>query len=78
MLNNLGRLIQDLASLIKPLSDLLKSDVVYQWGEPQQEALEAMKKPLTSLPPLEFYRCDRPTIVTTDASSYGLEAVLLQ
>ena len=78
MLNYLGRFLKNLATTLKPISDLLKADVNFKWGIPQKSAFEAIKKKLTQLPSVTFYRADRPTTVTADASSYGLGGAFLQ
>lgn len=78
MLNYLGKFINNLATIVKPMSDLLKKDTTWCWGKPQQNALKKIKGMISDLPSLTFYRSDRETVVSADASSYGLGAVIMQ
>ena len=41
--------IPNLASLMKPMNDLLKKDVEWSWGPAQEEALERVKLSLSGL-----------------------------
>ena len=47
-------------------------------GEPQNQAFMAVKKVLSSSPVLALYSTERSTIVSADASAFGLGGVLLQ
>jgi len=64
--------------LAKPLSDLLKKDVDFQFGRDQRIAFNKLKELLSEKPVLQIYHPDYETEVHTDASKDGYGAVLLQ
>lgn len=72
------RFVDNFARLAGPLIRLTKKRVRWSWGPEQQNALETLKKALTSAPVLTCPDFSRPFILQTDASKYGLGAVLMQ
>jgi hypothetical protein len=62
----------------KPLTDLMKEDVKFCWGEKEKEAFDFMRKVLTELSELHLPDLNGQFIITTDASKIGLGAVLSQ
>lgn len=54
MVNYLGRFIPDLASVISPMTDLLKSGNAWLWDQAQANAFSRVKELLTCAPVLTF------------------------
>jgi hypothetical protein len=63
---------------MKPLNDLLKSDVQFYWGPAQERAYDQVKKMVTSAPTLAYFDVKLPTVVSADASSYGIGGAIFQ
>ena len=64
--------------IAKPSTKLMKKDVRFEWGVEQQKAFETLRDALTNAPVLAHYQSNLPIEVRTDASGYGVGAVILE
>ncbi|KAM8717987.1 hypothetical protein ACLKA7_004659 [Drosophila subpalustris] len=72
------RFVPNFATLVQPMTELLKKGRKWSWGEEQEEALCQLKEKLTTAPVLACPDFSAKFVLQTDASDYGLGAVLTQ
>ena len=72
------RFILDFSKMIKPIMELLKNDVKFNWSSKCNEAFEQLKKLLTTAPMLVQPDIEKSFDVYCDASDIGLGCVLMQ
>ena len=72
------RFIAGFADIAAPLSDLTRDDTPWAWGEPQNKALESLKKALSSAPVLMVPDPRKEFVVETDASGFAVGAIVSQ
>src|ERR1700677_2921263 len=70
--------IQHFSHLAKPLNELTRKDVPWQWTSRHQEAFDHLRKRVTSEPVLIQPNLDQPFELEVDASGFALGAVLTQ
>ena len=76
MLNYYHRFLPDAATNLEPLHDLLRKGRAWKWNREQQEAFEEAKNLLQSADLLVHFNPDLKLILASDASNYGIGAVL--
>ncbi|GBO43872.1 hypothetical protein AVEN_99581-1, partial [Araneus ventricosus] len=76
MANYLARFVPNYSDILFPLTSMLSNKVTFVWEAPQEEAFQKLKKILSSDPVLMIFDTGKETIVTTDASLYGLGATI--
>lgn len=72
------RFIQNYGVISRPLTQLLKKGVQFQWTPQAQEAFQLLKKTLVQAPVLRIPDFSKQFIIETDASDLGMGAVLMQ
>jgi len=72
------RFVPNFASVVQPMSLLLKKGKKWQWEQEQQDAFEELKRKLTEAPVLACPDFNEKFVLQTDASDIGLGAVLTQ
>lgn len=72
------RFIENFSGKAKPLTNLLKKGIVFNWTQEQQESFDYLKKALCTYPILQYPDFTKPFILTTDASDQAVGAVLSQ
>ncbi|KAF6016713.1 hypothetical protein EB796_024978 [Bugula neritina] len=73
-----GRFISNLADKAAPLYNLLKDGVSFAWTNSCQQAFTKLKKDVINATNLSHYDESQTLVLATDASSYGVGAVLSQ
>lgn len=72
------KFIENVEIIAEPLSELLKKNQDFKFGEQQREAFETLKIKLTSAPVLAIFKLGDETELHCDASPRGFGAILLQ
>lgn len=72
------RFIPQFSTIAKPLTKLTEKNVGFQWGDTQEEAWATLKHRMLNAPILAYPDPKLEFILDTDASDYGIGAVLSQ
>ena len=72
------RFVKNFSIIAAPLYSLMKKNIIFEWTGKCQEAMNELKKRLVSRPVLALPVSDGQYILDTDASDFGLGAVLSQ
>ena len=78
MINFLAAHIPGMSTITAPVRDLLKADIIFQWGPEQVKALHKIKEILITAPVLYYFDPSARSMIQADASQYSLGACLLQ
>lgn len=72
------RFVPNYAQVAKPMTDLLRKDVKFEWSEQCAAAFKHLRDRLTESPVLSIYDPKREIELHCDASSHGFGSVLMQ
>jgi hypothetical protein len=72
------RFILDFSKIVKPITELLKNDVKFNWSPKCNEAFEQLKTLLATAPVLAQPDIEKSFDVYCDASDIGLGCVSMQ
>ena len=70
--------IKGYADVVKPLTDLTKKDIKFEWTDKTEDAFQRLKKLFSQEPILANYDPDRETQLEPDASGWAVGGVLTQ
>ncbi|GFR95320.1 LOW QUALITY PROTEIN: Pol polyprotein [Elysia marginata] len=78
MFNYMAKFVPQMSSILQPMSALLRKETSFLWGPEQQTAFDSAKGKISAASFMSFFDINKPTIVSADASSYGIGGALLQ
>ncbi|XP_011869480.1 PREDICTED: uncharacterized protein K02A2.6-like, partial [Vollenhovia emeryi] len=76
LINYYGRFIENLSDIVFPLNKLLQKNSTFNWTESCEKAFNNAKQAFLSEKCLAHFNPKLPLVLATDASSYGVGAVL--
>lgn len=78
VVNYLGKFTAELSRCTVAMRELLKKSVAWLWGPQHEEEFQRVKRLMVTTPILVPFDMNAQTRLSTDASSYGLGAALMQ
>jgi len=72
------RFVRDFSTLAAPLNEIVKKNVVFEWGDQQEKAFIAFKEKLTNAHVLALSNFAKSFELECDTSRVGIRAVLMQ
>ncbi|WVZ80118.1 hypothetical protein U9M48_027621 [Paspalum notatum var. saurae] len=72
------RFIENFSKIAKPMTELLKDKVSFEWNDKREKSFQCLKDKLTTTPVLTLPDLRKDFVVYCDASRQGLGCVLMQ
>jgi hypothetical protein len=72
------KIVRHFRIISRPLTELLKKNTMFVWTSDNDTAFKTLKQLLAQAPVLDFPKFSKPFHIETDASEYGVVAVLMQ
>ncbi|GBG84226.1 hypothetical protein CBR_g38198 [Chara braunii] len=76
--NYYRKFVRNFSTIAAPLRRLLKKEIIWKWDKDCTSDMKKLKQALIRFPVLKVVDPSLPFVVTTDASQYGIGAVLQQ
>lgn len=73
-----SKFMPNYASVVEPMRAMLRKNAVFDRNDTAQKSFEQVKNMVVNSPALMLFDPNKLTVVSTDASDYGLGAVLMQ
>jgi RNase H-like domain found in reverse transcriptase/Reverse transcriptase (RNA-dependent DNA polymerase) len=70
--------IKNFSTIARPLHDLTKKNVPWQWSTPHQDAFDTLRHHFISAPVLSLWDPNQPTRIEVDTSGFATGGALLQ
>ena len=70
------RFIKDYAIISRPMVDLTRKDVIFNFGDKEKASFEALKAAFTTAPVLQYPNQDCEFCLETDASEFAIGGVI--
>jgi len=72
------RFLSDFSKTARPLTNLLKKDIKFEWTDAQELSFSSLKNSLCSEPLLQYPDFTQPFSITINASKYNIGGILSQ